>query len=73
MRCVGYGDGRLSKAGHDADGRRRYHRGTGGKRRPTRTASAFAGYRFPDEIIGPAVRWYLILAQRGLAGIGAGR
>ena len=30
-----------------------------GRRLTARSASAFSGYRFPDEIIALAVRWYL--------------
>ena len=56
MRC---GGGRLSKACHDAGGRQCFHCGTCGKSQTARSRSAFHGYRFPDEIIGLAVRSYL--------------
>ena len=55
-RCVGE---RFTKAGRDRFGRQ-LHRCTGcGRRLTARTGSAFRGYRFPDDVIALAVRWYL--------------
>jgi IS6 family transposase len=57
---------------------RQLHRCTTCRRRQTvRSASAFCGYRFPDDVIALAVRWYLrfrlpyadvseLLAERGV-------
>jgi transposase-like protein len=77
MGCVACGCERLSKAGHDASGRQRYRCGACGRRQTARSASAFAGYRFPDDVIALGVRWYLqyrlsyadvaeLLAERGV-------
>src|SRR5215212_4077667 len=78
MRCDRCAGERFTKAGHDRFGRQ-LHRCTGcGRRVTARTGSAFSGYRFPDEVITLAVRWYLryrlsyvevaeLLAERGVA------
>ncbi|HVA90855.1 MAG TPA: IS6 family transposase [Chloroflexota bacterium] len=61
---------RFTKEGHDREGRQIY-------RRTADSASAFAGYRFPADMIALAVRWYLryrlsyadlaeLLAERGI-------
>ena len=74
-RCAGDG---FTKAGRDRFGRQ-LSRCTGcGRRVTARTGSAFSGYRFPDDVIALAVRWYLryrlsyadvaeMLAERGVA------
>jgi IS6 family transposase len=55
-RCQGH---QFTKAGRDRHGRQLY-RCTGCSRRITeRSGSAFRGYRFPDDVIALAVRWYL--------------
>ena len=59
MRCERCAGERVTKAGRDRFGRQ-LHRCTGCSRRvATRTGSAVSGYRFPDEVIALAVRWYL--------------
>ncbi len=55
-RCKGE---QLNKAGRDRQGRQLYRCRACGRRRTTRSGSAFSGYRFPDEVIALAVRWYL--------------
>src|SRR3712207_1826855 len=78
MRCDRCAGERFTKAGRDR-ARRQLYRCTGcGRRRSARTGSAFSGYRFPEEVIALAVRWYLryrlsyaevaeMLAERGVA------
>jgi transposase-like protein len=77
MRCARCGGERFSKAGHDGDGQQRFCCTGCQYRRTARSASAFAGSRFPDEIIALVVRWYLyyrlpyadvaeLLAERGV-------
>jgi transposase-like protein len=77
MQCVGCGGEQVAKAGRDRQGRQRYRCSACGRRQTARSASAFCGYRFPDEIIAFAVRYYLrfrlsyadvaeILAERGV-------
>ena len=74
-RCTGDG---FMKAGRDRSGRQLYRCTGCGRQVTTRTGSAFSGYRFPDEVIALAVRWYLRyrlsyaevaewLAERGVA------
>src|SRR3712207_2144016 len=59
MQCERCAGERFTKAGRDRAGRQ-FHRCTGcGRRVTARTGSAFSGYRFPDEVIALAVRWYL--------------
>jgi transposase-like protein len=48
-----------TKAGRDRLGRQLWRCQACGRRLTARSASAFSGYRFPDEIIVLAVRWYL--------------
>src|SRR5919201_4623072 len=55
-RCVGEA---FTKAGRDRLGRQLWRCQTCGRRLTARSASAFSGYRFPDEVIALAVRWYL--------------
>ena len=65
------------KAGRDRAGRQMYQCGACGRRQTDRSTSAFRGYRFPDDLIALAVRWYLrfrlpyadvseLLAERGV-------
>jgi transposase-like protein len=55
-RCAGEA---FTKAGWDRLGRQLWRCQACGRRLTTRSASAFSGYRFPDEVIALAVRWYL--------------
>jgi transposase-like protein len=55
-RCEGE---QFTKAGRDRQGRQLYRCRACGRRRTTRSGSAFSGYRFPGEVIALAVRWYL--------------
>src|SRR4051794_33074144 len=75
--CPGCGPVATRKYGRDRQGRQR-HQCLGCRRRFTaRSATPFAGYRFPPAIIALAVRWYLrfrlsyadvaeLLAERGV-------
>ena len=59
MRCDRCAGERFTKAGRDRFGRQ-LHRCAGcGRRLTARTGSASSGYRFPEEVIALAVRWYL--------------
>jgi transposase-like protein len=53
-RCAGE---TFTKAGWDRSGRQLWRCAGCGHRLTARTASAFSGYRFPDEVIALAVRW----------------
>jgi transposase-like protein len=55
-RCAGE---TFTKAGRDRLGRQLWRCRACARRLTTRSASAFSGYRFPDEILALAVRWYL--------------
>jgi len=77
MQCQRCAGGAFTKAGRDRSGRQLYCCGDCGRRQTPRSASAFRGYRFPDDIIALAVRWYLrfrlpytdvveLLAERGV-------
>src|SRR5919199_6758665 len=55
-RCAGEA---FTKAGRDRLGRQLWRCQVCGRRLAARSGSAFSGYRFPDEIIALAVRWYL--------------
>jgi transposase-like protein len=77
MQCVQCGSHHLGRAGRDREGHQRHRCSTRGRRQTERSASAFAGYRFPDDIIALAVGWYLhyrlpyadvaeLLAERGV-------
>ncbi len=55
-RCAGE---TFTKGGRDRGGRQLWRCQACGRRLTARSASAFSGYRFPDEIIALAVRWYL--------------
>ena len=56
MRCVACGSEQLRKAGRDGAGCQRPACSCCGRRQTECSASAFAGYRFPDDIIALAVR-----------------
>ena len=59
MQCTRCASTEFTKAGRDRHSRQLY-RCTRYRRRMTqRSGSAFCGYRFPDEVIALAVRWYL--------------
>src|SRR5687767_11439286 len=59
MRCAQCGGQQFGKAGRDRYRRQLYRCHACGRRRTTRSGSALSGYRFPDEVIALAVRWYL--------------
>jgi transposase, IS6 family len=59
MRCDRCAGERLVRAGRDRAGRQVWRCAACGRRRTERSGSAFSGYRFPDEVIALAVRWYL--------------
>ncbi len=76
MQCQQCEENQFTKAGHDRVGRQLYCCSACGRRQTPRSASAFRGYRFPDDVIALAVRWYLrfrlpyadiveLLAERG--------
>src|SRR5687768_15909177 len=78
MRCGRCAGERFTKAGRDRSQRQLYRCRACGRRVTARTGSAFSGYRFPDDVIALAVRWYLryrlsyvevaeLLAERGVA------
>lgn len=78
MQCAQCVSDQFTKAGRDRLGRQ-IHRCRGcGRRGTARTGSAFSGYRFPDDVIALAVRWYLryrlsyddvveLLTERGIS------
>jgi len=77
MQCDRCGGEQFTKAGRDRQARQLYRCGACGRRLTARSRSAFRGYRFPDDIIALAVRWYLryrlpyadlaeLLAERGV-------
>ena len=59
MQCDRCAGGAFTQAGRDRLGRQLWRCRICAHRLTTRSASAFSGYRFPDEIIALAVRWYL--------------
>ncbi len=59
MQCTGCAGQAFTKAGRDRHARQLYRCNACGRRITTRAGSAFSGYRFPDDIIALAVRWYL--------------
>ncbi len=76
MQCQRCEGSHFTKAGRDRAGRHIYQCMTCERRHTDRSASAFRGYRFPDDIIALAVRWSLrfrlpyadsveLLAERG--------
>jgi len=77
MQCQQCEGNQFTKAGHDRVGRHLSCCSACGRRQTPRSASAFRGYRFPDDVIALAVRWYLrvrlpyadiveLLAERGV-------
>lgn len=77
MQCDRCGGDELTKAGRDRAGRQPYRCRPCRRRLTARTTSVFRGFRFPDDIIAVAVRWYLrlrlpyadvvvLLAERGV-------
>ncbi len=77
MRCQRCTGEQFVKAGFDRAKRQIHCCTTCQHRQTVRSTSAFCGYRFPDDIIALAVRWYLrfrlpyadvteLLAERGL-------
>jgi len=77
MQCGQCGNEQFTKAGRDRQARQLYRCRACGRRLTARSASAFSGYRFPDDIVALAVRWYLrfrlsyadlveLLAERGV-------
>jgi IS6 family transposase len=77
MTCVACGNERVTKAGLDSEGQQRYRGAHCGRRQTSRSGSAFCGFRFSDDVIALAVRWYLdyrlsyadlaeLLAERGV-------
>jgi len=59
MRCQRCEGSQFTKARRDRSGRQIYECATCARRHTDRSTSAFRGYRFPDDIIALAVRWYL--------------
>ncbi len=59
MRCAQCAGQAFIKAGRDRQRRQLYRCTTCGRRMTERSQSAFRGYRFPEEVIALAVRWYL--------------
>ncbi len=77
MQCDQCGGEEFTKAGRDRQARQLYRCRACGRRLTVRSASAFSGYRFPDDVVAFAVRWYLrfrlpyadlaeLLAERGV-------
>lgn len=59
MQCDQCTGEQFTKAGWDRQRRQLYRCRACGRRITARSASAFSGYRFPDDVIALAVRWYL--------------
>ena len=59
MLCERCGGEQFTRAGRNRHERQLYRCRSCGRRRTERSGSAFSGYRFPDEVIALAVRWYL--------------
>src|ERR687886_690814 len=59
MQCTRCTNTEFTKAGRDRHRRQLYCCTRCGRRMSTRSDSAFCGYRFPDDVITLAVRWYL--------------
>jgi transposase-like protein len=77
MQCQHCQSAHFTKEGRDRQGRQVYRCSTCRRRRTEHSTSAFAGYRFPPDVIALAVRWYLryrlsyadlaeLLAERGI-------
>ena len=59
MQCQRCAQEQVVKAGRDRAGRQIDQCATCGRRQTARSTSAFQGYRFPDDLLALAVRWYL--------------
>ena len=59
MQCTRCTGEQFTRAGRDRQQRQLYQCTMCGRRMTERSGSAFSGYRFPDEVIALAVRWYL--------------
>jgi IS6 family transposase len=59
MQCTQCAGEQFTKVGRDRQQRQLYRCRACGRRITERSSSAFRGYRFPDEVIALAVRWYL--------------
>ena len=59
MQCTRCASTEFTKAGRDRHSPQLYRCTTCGRRATARSDSAFCGYRFPDDVITLAVRWYL--------------
>jgi transposase-like protein len=59
MQCDGCAGETFTKTGRDRFRRQLWRCQVCGRRLTARSASAFSSYRFPDEVIALAVRWYL--------------
>ena len=59
MQCDRCAVEQFTKAGRDRQQRQLYRCSACGRRMTSRSTSAFSGYRFPDDVIALAVRWYL--------------
>ena len=59
MQCDRCGSEDFTKAGRDRHERQLYRCRACGRRMTARSRTAFSGYRFPDDVIALAVRWYL--------------
>jgi transposase, IS6 family len=59
MRCAQCAGEAFVKAGRDRQRRQLYRCTACGRRLTERSQSAFRGYRFPEDVIVLAVRWYL--------------
>lgn len=59
MQCDRCSGETFTRAGRDRSGRQLWACRQCGRRLTARSASAFSGYRFPDEVIALAVRWSL--------------
>jgi len=59
MQCNRCGGEEFTKAGRDRQARQLFRCRACGRRLTARSSSAFSGYRFPDDVIALAVRWYL--------------
>src|SRR3954447_24175435 len=77
MQCERCGDEAFTKVGRDRQARQLFRCSACGRRMTERSRTAFSGYRFPDDVIALAVRWYLrcrllyadvaeLLAERGV-------
>src|SRR5215212_11075569 len=63
MRCTRCAGERFAKAERDRKSRQLYRCTRCGRRLSEGSGSAFWGYRFPEEVIALAVRWYFASAR----------